>query len=268
MISPRDLLMDRHNVGELDPGNGTVGSYRRDFLGYPVDALTANDFARIAEEVVRKNEYCFVGVQNANKMYLSRRNKELEDAISSAKVILPENAINLGMRFLGKPLPERNMGGVVMMERLLRLADSRLMTVFLVGATKDVLGGLAERIAVDFPGVRLLGAIDGYFGIEETESVVQKVSQASPNFLFVGMGSPKQELFIVRNLSRLKANLCMGVGGSFKVLAGLEKPAPRWTKYGMEWIYRSIQDPKKLKRYLVINSYFAYRFFRYLLLGK
>jgi N-acetylglucosaminyldiphosphoundecaprenol N-acetyl-beta-D-mannosaminyltransferase len=237
--------------------------YRTSFIGYPVDSLTSQEVISFVERTIC-NEAChFIGVQNANKMYLSDKYPEVKEILNRAGLILPENAINMGMTLLGRPLPERNIGGVVVMKRLLRLADERGLSVYLLGSSEDTLRVLVKRINTDYPGVRLVGYRNGYFQGREAEAIVKMISGCSPNLLFVGMGSPKQEFFIGRNLEKLNANICLGAGGSFKALAGLEKPAPKWTKYGLEWLYRSMYDPRKFKRYLVVNSYFVLRLLSY-----
>jgi len=242
--------------------------FRTSFIGYPVDSVTSHEVLAFVEKAICYKECHFIGVQNANKMYLSDKYPEVKETLNRASVILPENSINLGMALLRKSLPERNVGGVVMMERLLSFAHQRKLSVYLLGATENNLNVLVKRITTEFPGICLLGYRNGFYQEEETERIVRTIAACSPNFLFVGMGSPKQEIFIGRNLHKLNANICMGVGGSFNVISGLEKPAPPWTKYGLEWLYRSLQDPQKFKRYIVVNTYFIYRCIQYLVKGK
>ncbi len=100
------------------------------------------------------------------------------------------------------------------------------------------------------------------------EEIINSINQVKPNILFVGLGSPKQELFIIRNMRQLIFNIAIGVGGSFNVIAGIEKPAPKWTKHGLEWLYRSFQDPKKFKRYIIINSFFIKELVKYKCSGR
>jgi len=165
-------------------------------------------------------------------------------------------------------LKERNIGGVIMMEELLLLANINSLSIYLLGAIKHNLDKLVLQIKGKYPNIIITGYRDGYFDKEDEKEIVNDISIKKPNFLFVGMGSPKQELFIYYNYEKLNANISLGVGGSFNVIAGLERPAPNWTKYGLEWLFRSLIDPIKFKRYLIINSFFIYRFTKYLLLRK
>lgn len=238
---------------------------RTNFIGYPVDNITKNELLEFVINAINHNKKYFIAVQNANKMYLSKKNVSLKAAIESAKIILPENAINIGMWIIGKPLKERNIGGVHAMEELLKLANKYSYSIYLLGATNNCLDLLVKKILSEYQNIKLVGYQNGYFSLEDEPVIVEKISKLKPNFLFVGMGSPKQEIFIENNINKMNANICMGVGGSFNVIAGLEKPAPKWTKYGFEWIFRSIQDPKKISRYIKINSFYCFEFIRYYL---
>lgn len=241
---------------------------RVDFIGFPVDNVGLPELLDFVEQSIKEDSSHLIAVQNANKMYLSTKHPVLRGAINSASIILPENAINMGMRLLGKPLKQRNMGGVCVMEHLLKLANEKAYSIYLLGAMQNNLETLVDRIKADYPGIVVTGFRNGYFQQDQETTVASEIGKLKPNFLFVGMGSPKQELFMTAYSHMLSANIKLGVGGSFNVIAGLEKPAPYWTKYGLEWLYRSIHDPQKLKRYLRINSFFLYRLLRYLTLRK
>lgn len=240
-----------------------AGIDRTDFLGYPVDSLDMRDAIAFVESAISRDTSCYIAVQNANKMYLADKHPRVANVISDAALILPENAINIGMSLLGRPLKARDVGGVRLMGALLNEANKHGWAVYFIGGTKENLDKMIARLKREFPRIAIAGNRDGYFSEGENESVVQGIAATGANLLFVGMGSPKQELFIANNLDGLNVNVAIGVGGSFNVFAGVEKPAPAWSKYGLEWLYRSFQDPKKFKRYVVVNSYFIYKLLRY-----
>jgi N-acetylglucosaminyldiphosphoundecaprenol N-acetyl-beta-D-mannosaminyltransferase len=233
---------------------------RTEFLGYPVDNVTMDDILSFADEAVRGGEKHFIGVQNANKMYLSEKHKILRIGMTRASIILPENAVYMGRQLLGKPLKQRDIGGITIMERLLALAHERAYSVYLLGATQRNLESLIHALQKQYGGIHICGSRHGYFTAEEAPAIAREISRVKPNFLFIGLGSPKQELFILDNFEWLEANIMLGVGGSFNVLAGLEPVAPKWTKYGLEWLFRSLYDPKKFMRYIKINSFFIHKF--------
>lgn len=239
-----------------------------DFLGYSIASMDEKELQRYLVEIVEYGRSEYIAVMNANKLYLGNKFDEVDRILKCASVLLPENAINIAMNILGNSLPQANLGGLPTMERMLSLADERSYTVFFLGASRSVINRLVEIVSSRFPNLKIQGAHDGYFADDEERGVVKEISDSRPNFLFVGMGSPKQELFIAKNIGTLNANISIGVGGSFKVLAGVERAAPQWTKHGLEWLYRSFQDPRKFVRYAVVNTYFLYRLVKHILFER
>jgi len=235
-------------------------NFRTNFLGYPVDNISLNEVIDFTVRTIESDKHHYFAVQNANKMYLSEKYAQVKTFIQQAEIILPENAINIGMRALRQPLKQRNMGGVHVMEELLKLADENRYSISLLGATQVELDKLLEIVSKQFPHAAVKYSRNGYFPEKDEGEIVEQIQRNKANVLFIGLGSPIQELFISKYWHKLGSNIIIGVGGSFKVLARLEKPAPRWTKYGLEWLYRSWKDPKKLKRYVVINSFYLYKF--------
>jgi N-acetylglucosaminyldiphosphoundecaprenol N-acetyl-beta-D-mannosaminyltransferase len=158
---------------------------------------------------------------------------------------------------LGQPLPER-VAGIDLFERLLELANERSYSIYLLGATQGVMDRLVERIQARYPKLRIAGSCNGYFPDAQTEQVATGIRDARPDMLFLGMTSPKKEVFLARWAELMDVAVCHGVGGSFDVLSGEVKRAPAaWQRFGLEWLYRVVQEPRRMwKRYLVTNSIF------------
>jgi N-acetylglucosaminyldiphosphoundecaprenol N-acetyl-beta-D-mannosaminyltransferase len=241
-----------------------VNDYRTDFIGYPVDNISLMELLNFVNNAIIHHEKHFIAVMNANKMYLSSKNNNVKNAISSASIILPENSINIGMRLLKKPLKTRNMGGIHTMESLLNYCNTMNLNVYFLGSTEFVLNKMINVIIKSYQNLMISGFRNGFFEENEEIDIIKEINNKSPNFLFIGLGSPKQELFISKYINIIKANVILGVGGSFKVFAGIEKPAPKWTKFGFEWLYRTIYDPSKFKRYIVINSFYLISLIKYI----
>jgi N-acetylglucosaminyldiphosphoundecaprenol N-acetyl-beta-D-mannosaminyltransferase len=159
-------------------------------------------------------------------------------------------------RALQRPVPER-VTGIDLMDALWDSAVRNGYRVFLLGATDDVV----ERVAdlARNRGVNIVGARNGYWTKEQEAAVVEEVWSAQPHLLFLGIPSPQKEHFLARNLSALGANLAVGVGGSFDVIAGRRRRAPRWMRQaGLEWLFRLVQEPRRLfLRYLLGNLRFC-----------
>ena len=133
---------------------------------------------------------------------------------------------------------------------------------FFYGSTQSTLDRLCENMRDECPHACIVGAIPSVFRDmteEENDALVAAVNQAQPDILWVGLGAPRQELFMAKNRGRIHA-LIIGVGGAFASSAGETKRPPKWMqKLCLEWFYRLIQEPKRLfKRYLITNTRFLF----------
>jgi N-acetylglucosaminyldiphosphoundecaprenol N-acetyl-beta-D-mannosaminyltransferase len=203
-----------------------------------------------------------VVVTNANKAWLAARNPELRAIVESADLIIPEYAIAWGARRL-RMHGIYHVGGLTLMRRLLIEAPARGWTIYLLGGRAAVVDRLADRLRAETPALRIVGWHHGYLDAGAERRVRAELARHRPDLLFVGMGSPRQEQWIA-GLREAEACIAMGVGGSFDVLAGVKRDAPRWLHgNGLEWLFRLSQDPRNLwKRYLVTNPWFVWQIYR------
>jgi len=123
-----------------------------------------------------------------------------------------------------------------------------------------VVTALVERSRAQHPGLEIAGFRDGYFGPDDHLGIVEEIRASRADILFVGMPSPFKETWCERHRERIEVPVIMGVGGSFDVLAGFIKRAPRWAqRLGLEWFWRLLMEPRKLwKRYLTTNGEFIW----------
>jgi len=231
---------------------------RKPVLGAPLDALSMSDMLTLCAETIAHRRRLLVGVVNAAKLVNMRRDASLRDAVLATDVILADGmAVVWAARLLGHRLPER-VAGIDLMTRLLELADRAGHRVYCLGATDEVLAAVTREIAQRYPGVQLVGARNGYFRPEDEAGIAAEIVAARPDILFVAMSPPKKEQFIARWGPELGVPICHGVGGAFDVIAGKTRRAPRvWQGLGLEWLYRVLQEPRRLwRRYLVTNTLF------------
>ena len=122
---------------------------------------------------------------------------------------------------------------------------------------------MVKKITQDYPGLAVEGYCDGYITATDMPALIQDIKQKKPDILFVALGTPRQEYWINEHLNMLQVPVCIGLGGSFDVLAGLKKDCPNWVRaLAMEWLFRTLQDPKNLwKRYAVTIPWFLSRVF-------
>ena len=172
-------------------------------------------------------------------------------------ILADGSSILIASKLLGKSLPER-VTGIDLMHGILTKGDSLGYRVFCLGATEEVSEKVSLEITKRYPGIVIAGLQHGYFKDEEEEAVASRIADSHADVLFVAITSPKKEQFMARWNSTMKVPVVHGVGGSFDVLAGKVQRAPLlWQKYGLEWLYRVKQEPRRLwKRYLVTNTLF------------
>lgn len=231
---------------------------KRLVLGMPIDALTTDDVLDRCRASLRSRERILIGVVNAAKMVKLRHDEHLRDSLLDCDVLLADGqSVVWASRLLRRPVPER-VAGIDLFERLLELAALDGWSVYLLGATPDVLATLQERVSERFVGLKIAGARDGYFAAAESGPVATGIRDSGADMLFLGMTSPKKEIFLGDFGPTLGVPVLHGVGGSFDILAGITKRAPqRWQRLGLEWLYRVRQEPGRLwRRYLTTNVTF------------
>jgi N-acetylglucosaminyldiphosphoundecaprenol N-acetyl-beta-D-mannosaminyltransferase len=232
-------------------------SRRTILMGCPVDLLTSEVLLNeLAHAIDTQSGPKIIQFINGNKIAQVRQDPDMERIMWRVNYALTDGQPLLPMgRMLGVRIPER-IDGIGLMTKLLKLANDRRYSVFLLGAKQPVLETCVQKIRRDYPNLRLAGCRNGYFTPAETEGVVQQIRATRCDILFLGMGSPMKEHFADRYASELGATVIQGVGGSFDVMADLVKRAPAWIqRIGFEWLYRVAQEPRRMFwRYTTTNA--------------
>jgi N-acetylglucosaminyldiphosphoundecaprenol N-acetyl-beta-D-mannosaminyltransferase len=236
-------------------------SERAELLGLAFDAVT------METAVARCLEFCHaprtshtVVTANASHLCMMRHDPELALACRAAHLTVADGmSVVWALRASGQPAPER-VAGVDLMERLLATAGKQRLRVYFLGARHEVVTALVETSRVRYPGIEIAGFRDGYFGPEDHRAIVDEIRASGAHILFVGMPTPFKETWCERHRQHLDVPVIMGVGGSFDVLAGFIRRAPRWAQAaGLEWFWRLLMEPRKLwKRYLTTNVEFVW----------
>lgn len=233
-------------------------SNTRVLFGLDIEAVTNDEMLDECRIALRERKRFLIGVVNAAKVVNLHRDPLLRDSLLECDVIVADGqSVVWASRLLRRPLPER-VAGCDLFEALLGMAEQDDRSVYLLGAKPEVLALLQEKLSTRFPKLRIAGARDGYFKEHEQADVARDIRESGADMLFLGITSPKKEIFLGKYADRLGVPLLHGVGGSFDVLAGVTKRAPvRWQKLGLEWGYRVLQEPRRMwKRYLTTNARF------------
>jgi N-acetylglucosaminyldiphosphoundecaprenol N-acetyl-beta-D-mannosaminyltransferase len=235
-----------------------AGPMRRDLFGLSVDALTMTQVVQRCTDAIKNGEHLSIGVINAAKVVAMRRDEQLREAMAECDLVLADGqAVVWASRMLGAPLPER-VAGIDLFTELLAEAALRGYGVYFLGARPDVLARMLEEVGRRFPGLSVAGARDGYYQAGQEAEVAEEIRRSGADILFMGMSSPRKEVFLSEWGTATGARVIHGVGGSFDVLAGLTRRAPLWyQEHGLEWLYRAWQEPVRLgRRYLTTNMSF------------
>ncbi len=230
---------------------------RIEFLGCPLDRLTSAELlAELTEDVRHQSPPRVIQFMNANKVAMVHKDPEMGALLERADYVLADGQPMLPLaRLLGQNIPER-IDGIGLMRKLLELADREHFSVYFLGAKQEIVETCVQKVAEEFPGVRMAGFRNGYFKTQDIPEIAAAVRAAAPDFLFLGMGSPVKEKLADEWRDAFGARVIQGVGGSFDVMAGLVKRAPVWMqRMGVEWLYRVIQEPRRMFwRYMVTNG--------------
>ena len=238
-----------------------MNSERAELLGLAFDTVTMEGaVARCLAMCHAERASHLVVTANASHLCMMRNDPELSRACRAGELIVPDGmAVVWALRASGQAVPGR-VAGVELMEHLLEAAGKHRLRVYFLGAKPEVVSKLVETSKVNYPGIEIAGFRDGYFGPDDHLEIVDEIRASGAHMLFVGMPTPFKELWCERHRHRLNVPVIMGVGGSFDVLAGFIKRAPRAVQsLGLEWFWRLLMEPRKLwKRYLTTNSQFIW----------
>jgi N-acetylglucosaminyldiphosphoundecaprenol N-acetyl-beta-D-mannosaminyltransferase len=239
-------------------------------FGIRFDCLTMSEAIASIEESIDAKRALRIGVVNAAKAVNMQQDPELfRDVTSSDLTLADGSSIVWASRLLGRALPER-VAGIDLMWEMLELSNRKRYRVFCLGATEEVSAGVAAAIAEKYPRAQLAGRHHGYFSEAEEPNVAKAIRDSQADILFVAITSPKKERFMSKWADSLAVTVIHGVGGSFDIVAGKTKRAPRvLQQLGLEWLYRVAQEPGRLwKRYLITNTLFFGLLLKSLLRGR
>ena len=232
---------------------------RIDFMGIPLDNISMSETLQRIDHAISSKMQIHHCVINASKVVQIQSDRLLKESVVNSDLINADGmSIIWASRFLGCKIKER-VAGIDLMENLVRLAYEKSYSCFFLGAKQEVVERLAYNYSIKYSKSIIAGFRNGYFNEKEEKEIVKKINESQANILFVAMTSPKKEIFLNKNKNELKnINLIMGVGGSFDVISGSIKRAPKFMQeIGLEWFYRFIKEPRRLwRRYLFGNIKF------------
>ena len=200
----------------------------------------------------------FIITVNPETLMMSEKDKELENILEGNYSFVPDGiAVVKAARKLGINVNER-ITGIDIAEYLLNVANENSYSIYLFGAKEDVIGLLVDKIKSEYQNIKILGYSNGY--VDDYDKVMKKIVKLNPDICMVALGIPLQEKLIYKYFKEVKKGIYIGVGGSFDVLSGSKKRAPKiFIKLNLEWLYRIVKEPKRIKRFWNNNIKFMFK---------
>lgn len=242
---------------------------RKSVGGLDISLVGFSELISRVLEMTERGRRGYVCFANSHMVVEAHRNPEIREAVNGSTFTTADGVPLLkSLNHLHETDQER-VAGMDVLPALLGAAAESDASVYFYGSTGRVLDAIARRIKRDLPGLRVAGMHSPPFGpISESRNaeILNEINRSDPQILFVGLGCPKQELWMAENTGKIGAVL-LGVGAAFETYAGTKRMAPQWIRdNGIEWIYRLLLEPKRLfKRYLITNSIFVWLVFKDLL---
>ena len=243
-----------------DPSRSTI-----EILGSKVDRITAEAaVARIEEWVANPSPLPrFVVVTGFHGLWIGHQDSGFRDILNQADLFCPDGIAPVWLaRLRGEPLPGR-VPGAELMAVWFERANEQGYSSFFYGDTEETLAALRTRIELRYPNHRIAGSYSPPFRsltAKEDDKIVEMINQAEPDLLWVGLGLPKQERWILEHRPRLRVPVAIGVGAAFGFLSGKVSRVPKWIgEAGFEWVWRFVAEPGKLwRRDLIDGPRFLY----------
>ncbi|MEF2968050.1 WecB/TagA/CpsF family glycosyltransferase [Paenibacillus sp. M1] len=176
--------------------------------------------------------------------------------MQDAELVIPDGTgLVWAAQKAGDPVTER-VAGFDLLHELMKEGERRHWKVYLLGSTPEVIQEASRRLSIQYPGTEIVGFRDGYFGPDQDAEVIANIVAASPDLLFVARGADTQEPWIGKYKQALGVPVMMGVGGSFDIISGKSKRAPKaFQKMRLEWLYRLLSEPTRFRRMLVLPKF-------------
>lgn len=224
--------------------------------GFNIDTFTFDEALQYAE----KGQVVTI---NPEMILSARRNADFAEIINRAELVIPDGiGVQLGLKILGHNV--RRIAGIEFGRKLIDKFASQ-PTAF-VGAKPEIIQKAVENLKKEVPNLNAVYVQDGYF--KDDDRVLDELTAANPKLVLVALGSPKQEIFISKAKKLLPNALFIGLGGSFDVWSGVVERAPEiWQKLGLEWLYRTVKEPKRFKRIFPTLPLFVLKVFKEKVIG-
>ena len=216
-------------------------------------------FYEILEKNLSQNKKTFIVTANPETFMMSEKDEEMRKLLLDNDTFLVPDGIGIvkAARMINYDVKER-ITGIDIANELLKLGNKQKKSIYLFGAKQEVIDSMEKVLKESYPNLNLVGMSNGYE--KDKDKIFEKIVKTKPDIVLVALGIPLQERLIYKHLDKFDKGIFVGVGGSFDVISGHKKRAPKiFIKLNLEWLYRILKEPKRLKRFYDSNVKFIFK---------
>ena len=224
---------------------------------------SAQSFYEILSDNLKNNKKTFVVTANPETFMISEKNEDGRKMLLDKETVMVPDGI--GVLKAGKKIGyniEERITGIDIANELLKFGNEQKKSIYLFGSKQEVIDSMKIVIKEQYPNLKLVGTSNGY--VTDKDKVFDEIVKLEPDIVLVALGIPLQEMLIYKHLNRFKKGIFVGIGGSFDVMSGMKKRAPKiFIKLNLEWLYRIMKEPKRFKRFYNSNVKFILEIRKY-----
>jgi len=224
---------------------------KENFLGIDVCDYDYDQLASLLMQDIEQRKKSFIVAINPEKIMKAQKDEELKKLLNRADYQIPDGiGVIIASKLKGGRVRNR-VTGIDMMLKLCQTAAEKGKRIFLYGGKPGVADAAKCELEKQFPGIQIVGTLHGYEKDEQV--VIETINKHQPEIIFVALGSPAQEYWIVNHMNKVSPYVFQGVGGSYDVISGNLKRAPKaFQSLGLEWLYRLMKEPWRWRRQMIL----------------
>lgn len=233
-------------------------------FGVKIHNTTLDETTELVREFLQEEGLKTIYTPNTEIVMAAKDDKNLRNLLNKGDLIIPDGiGLIYGSRIQKRPLKERVTGFDTSI-KLLEIGNEKGYSIYFLGGKDGIARDAAKNVKEKYPNIKIAGFHHGYFkgshlGLKdekEEREIINSINEKNPDIIFVGLGFPKQEIWIDANRDKLKGKVIIGNGGVMDILSGNAKRAPEiYQKLGLEWFYRLMKEPSRIKRQLVLPKF-------------
>ena len=216
-------------------------------------------FYNIIKQNLKKEKKMFVVTANPETFMISEKDKEMRKLLLDKNVTLVPDGIGIvkASRMINYDVNER-IPGIDIANKLIEYGNEMSKSIYLFGAKQEVIDSMKKVLKDNYPNLTIVGTSNGYE--KDKNKVFDKIAKVKPDIVLVALGIPLQEKLIYKHIDKFNKGIFVGVGGSLDVISGHKKRAPKiFIKLNLEWLYRILKEPKRIKRFYDSNIKFLFK---------